>query len=176
MKISLKPLFFALLTGALIGSSCTLDPECEWQDLYPEFENYGLVEGLNTTSIVLMGPEFDPGLSLGTSFILRTDSAYDALTKFSRDEGCNFCNYPDIDFSQYTLVGFTTEINCQALNYVKIYAADGQLHYALKTVDQTQCNQLLCDNFSFNWVLLPKAADTTDLNFETGVARFFCDC
>lgn len=156
--------------------SCDLEPECAWVDTYPEFENYDLIDGLKTTSIVLMGPEFDFNLKLGEPFIIRTDSAYDALAKFSQDEGCNYCSYPSINFNNYILVGFTTEISCQAVNYVKMTSTPDGLRYSLKTVDQTQCNQLLCNNFSFNWVLLPRALDTTEITFETGMARYICDC
>ncbi|MBA4738125.1 MAG: hypothetical protein H2059_03070, partial [Cryomorphaceae bacterium] len=87
-----------------------------------------------------------------------------------------YCVYPEIDFDQYTLIGFSTEISCLATNYLKLTSTPEGWRYALKTVDETQCNQLLCDNFSFNWILLPKAADTTDISFETGLARYFCDC
>lgn len=168
-------LLFALISGALLGS-CTLDPECEWTDLYADFESYEFTTDLEQTNIVLLTPEFDPNIELFEPYIIRSDSAYDALTQFSRDEECPYCVYPEIDFDEYTLIGFSTEISCLATNYLKLTSTPEGWRYALKTVDETQCNQLLCDNFSFNWILLPKAADTTDITFETGLARYFCDC
>ena len=166
-----------LMTAALtLLNACTLDPQCEWTDLYPEFENYTIIDGLDQADIIMMGPEFDPSLTWGTEYIIKTDSAYDALTQFSRDENCNYCNYPEIDFDQFFLVGFTMEINCQALNYLKVSETANGLRYALKTVDQTLCNSLLCDNYSFNWVLVPISYDSLNVEFETGVARYFCDC
>lgn len=168
-------MFFAAVS-AFVFHACTLDPECEWTDLYPEYENYSYTTDIETTNIVLLTPEFDPTIQLFEPQIIRNDSAYDALTKFSRDEECPYCEYPDIDFDAYTLIGYSTEISCLATNYLKLTATPDGWRYALKTVDQTQCNELLCDNFSYNWILLPKAADTMDITFETGMARFFCDC
>lgn len=166
----------ALLAAPLMLQNCSLEPNCEFRDLYTEFENYTLVDGLKTTDIVLMGPEFDANIQYYEPYIISSDSAYDALTDFSQDQGCNYCNYPSVDFDKYVLVGFTTEISCQAVNYVKISETADGLQYSLKTVDQTQCNELLCNNFSFNWVLVPVDAVTGEITFETGVARNFCDC
>ena len=164
------------LIGGLLLTSCTLDPECEWTDLYPEYEAYEFTNDIEATNIVLLTPEYDPNIELFEPYIIRSDSAYDELTQFSRDEECPYCEYPEIDFNEYTLIGFSTEISCLATNYLKLTSTPDGWRYALKTVDGTQCNQLLCDNFSFNWILLPKAADTTDIYFETGLARYFCDC
>lgn len=165
-----------LLSIGLLLTQCTLDPECTWEDLYPEFESYVHFDDVEGTDLTLIGPEFDPSINLYTGYVIRTDSAYDALTAFSIDENCPFCIYPEIDFSQYTLVGFPLEISCLATNYVKLSATSDGWQYSLKTADQTQCNQLLCDNFGFNWILMPKSADTTNIAFEAGVARYFCDC
>ena len=38
-------LLFALVSVTLLGS-CTLDPECEWTDLYAEFETYDFTTDL----------------------------------------------------------------------------------------------------------------------------------
>lgn len=166
--------FYFITLGLLI--SCSLDPECTWEDLYVEFESYDFETNLDQTNIVLLGPGTDPSIDLYEGYILRSDSAYDALTAFSKDEGCTNCLYPEIDFDAYTLVGYATENSCLAVNYLKLTATPDGWRYALKTVDQTQCNVLYCDNFSFNWILLPKAADTAEITFETGLARYFCDC
>ncbi|MEY2963692.1 MAG: hypothetical protein RL754_953 [Bacteroidota bacterium] len=168
--------FLTLALAALITASCTLDPECTWEDMYPEFETYSVLDSLEQRDIILMGPEFDPSLGIAKEYIIRTDSAYKELLQFSKDEGCNYCNYPEIDFAKYVLVGFSTEINCQAINFIKVSQTPDGLRYSLKLVDQTQCNDLLCDNFSFNWVLIPTTYNTDTITFETGIARYFCDC
>jgi hypothetical protein len=157
-------------------TQCSLDPACEWKDLYPEFEDYGHYSGVEGVNLVLMGPEFDFGIHMYEGYVIRTDSAYQDLIHFSQDAGCLDCNYPVINFNNYTLVGYPAEISCLAANYLKFTATQDGWRYALKTADQTQCNSLLCNNFSFNWILLPKAADTTTIYFETGVAKYFCDC
>lgn len=166
--------FLTLTFGLLL--SCSLDPDCTWEDLYVEFEGYDFESNLGQTNIILLGPSADPTIDLYEGYIIRSDSAYDDLTEFSKDQGCTNCNYPDIDFDQYTLVGYATESSCLAVNYVKLTSTDDGWRYALKTVDQTQCNVLNCDNFSYNWILLPKAADTAEFTFEFGLARYFCDC
>ena len=78
-------LLFAIISGALLNS-CTLDPECEWTDLYADFESYEFTTDLEQTNIVLLTPEFDPNIELFEPYIIRSDSAYDALTQFSRDD------------------------------------------------------------------------------------------
>ena len=63
-------LLFAIISGALLNS-CTLDPECEWTDLYADFESYEFTTDLEQTNIVLLTPEFDQILSClsRTSFV-----------------------------------------------------------------------------------------------------------
>lgn len=51
--------FFACLGLGLMFTQCTLDPECNWEDLYPEYENYDHFNDVKATNLVLMGPEFD---------------------------------------------------------------------------------------------------------------------
>jgi len=170
-----KHLFTALIFGALL-TSCTLDPECVWDDSYPEFETYDLLPDLEQVDLVLHGRNQDDDINLYTGYIVRNDSAYEVLTEFSRQDSCDYCNYPQINFSEYTLVGYTTEIGCYSVNYLKVSATSEGLRYAIKTLDESRCNSVFCDNFSFNWVLVPKSADTAEITFEDGIARYDCDC
>jgi len=171
----LKTIKYALLLGTLL-TSCTLDPKCEWVDEFMAFENYALVEDLQQVDLVLYGRNEDSDINLYSEYVVRSDSAYDALTSVSRGDSCDYCNYPQIDFSQYTLVGFTTEIGCFAQNYLKVSTTTEGLRYALKTVDESQCSSIYCGNFSFNWVLVPKSLDTGNITFEYSIARYKCDC
>ena len=106
--------FFACLALGLMLTQCTLDPECNWEDLYTEYENYDHFNDVKATNLVLMGPEFDPSIDVFTGYVIRTDSAYEDLIAFSQDEDCPDCNYPSIDFSEWTLVGYPMEISCLA--------------------------------------------------------------
>jgi hypothetical protein len=166
----------AIVGMGLLLPQCTLDPECSWEDLYPEYETYTHYNDVEGTNLVLMGPEFDPSINVFTGYVIRTDSAYQDLIAFSQDEGCPDCNYPTINFAEWTLVGYPMEVSCLATNYLKMSSTPDGWRFAVKTVDETKCNSLLCNNFSFNWILLPKSADTTTINFEAGIARYFCDC
>lgn len=171
----LKNGFLLSLVGAFL-TACQLDPECTWVDSYAEFEDYNLIEGLEPTSLLLLGPDFDKDIEPYTGYVVRTDSAYEELLRFSKEDSCTECVYPDIDFSEFTLVGFPMEISCLANNYIKITSTPMGNLYAIKTLDFTECNSIWCGNFSFNWVLLPKSADTATITFENGLARNDCDC
>ncbi len=118
-------------------TQCTLDPECNWEDLYPEYENYDHFNDVKATNLVLMGPEFDPSIDVFTGYVIRTDSAYEDLIAFSQDEDCPDCNYPSIDFSEWTLVGYPMEISCLATNYLKMSRLRRRIAERLKEAQNT---------------------------------------
>lgn len=102
--------------------------------------------------------------------VIREDSTYEKLgnaNRLNKWAGCDTAKLPVIDFSKYTLLGFTTvSSSCDELTRsVTLDTLNKKFLYSLtiKTLNKF-CDQL--GKQSLNWVLVPRLPDNYSVQFK----------
>ncbi len=100
-------------------------------------------------------------------FIINSNQEYQTLIGYKvRIQECEDFKLPQIDFSQYTLLGKYTQGGGCSVDFVsKVYKDDSKkkISYSIKIDEEGYCEKLV---ESMNWVLIPKVPFDYSVEFE----------
>jgi hypothetical protein len=153
MKLS-KTIFLSILfLFVLLLCSCK---KCKEFDDFPEFDDLNGISGAVEINTSILFED------IADSYIIRNDSVYQLLIYKTKEDSCVYCNFPSIDFEQYDLIGkATNSIN----NLKKVVKTNDQTYtYILKK--ETDSHTTARNDFSMNWMLIPKIAKTDTVIFK----------
>lgn len=175
MKYTL--LLLALLTIGIY--SCDPFYECNEVDTLEVFDDLR-----NLDSIVYMSGDitateaaFDT-LYDGMKIFINNNTDYQAMKQKAINNGCSKCVFPNINFTNSTLIGQYFEIGCSDIPQQRFIAeTDSTFSFYSKFININQCASSSCPNSTFNWVLVPKKLNSVDqIEFFHGYFYYECDC
>ncbi|NJN77192.1 MAG: hypothetical protein HC803_01750 [Saprospiraceae bacterium] len=108
---------------------------------------------------------------------INTDSAYQAMKQRAINNGCSTCVFPNIDFTNRTLIGRYFDIGCNDIAQQRfVETSDSTYAFYNKFININQCAFSTCLNSTFNWVLVPKVDAVEQIEFFYGQFYYECDC
>lgn len=163
-------LFYTSLTG------CLTDPDCTLSDDLPDFDSLETVTGsvieLILTDIYqeeIFGEDYTEA-----EYVINDDSLYNVWKQNAQNACGSTCSFPDIDFTTRTLIGKYYQLACTQLPAVRVTKEGNTYTHVVKRVDNTQCLQAACFNYTFAFVSVPKIDSTATVMFRTGSSRYIC--
>jgi hypothetical protein len=130
-------------------------------------DNYGDEVQFINLDMELCIDTFNISNSGKTEFVINSNEDFFVLIKHkSSRESCTNFTLPEVNFSQYTLLGKYTEgSGCSIEFQKKVYRNDTNktITYVIKVVTDGSCDML---GTSMNWVLIPKIPLNYTINFK----------
>ena len=159
--------------------SCDPFYQCEEVDTLAVFDDLRNMDSIVYMSDRITATEdaFDT-LYHEMKIFINSDSAYQAMKQRAINNGCSDCVFPNIDFTNKTLIGRYFEIGCADIAQQRFIAeTDSTFSFYNKFINQNQCAFSTCPNSTFNWVLIPKKLHSVDqIEFFYGYFYYECDC
>lgn len=175
MKYTL--LLLTLLT--IVIYSCDPFPKCTEVDTLEVFDDLRNLDSIRYMSGEILATEaaFDT-LYNEMKIFINNDSAYQVMKQRAINNGCSDCVFPNIDFTNRTLIGRYFEIGCNDLPQQRfVETSDSTYAFYNKFINQNQCSFSTCPNSTFNWFLVPKKLNSVDqIEFFYGQFYYECDC
>lgn len=176
----MKYIICVLVLVSIFVYSCDPSFDCEEVDTLTVFDDLRNVDSIVYMSERLITPSdiFDTTYQEMVVFI-NNDSTYAALKQRGVDANCSSCTFPNIDFTNRTLIGHYFQIGCLDLTQQRfVTTSDSDSTYAFysKFINTSKCNFANCYNETFNWMLVPKVDDVSQIEFYNGNLFYDCDC
>ncbi len=131
--------------------------KCKEYDDYPQFTEMNSIEGIQQIDTDIHTD------SMSDSYIIRTDSTYQILINKTLEHTlCEYCDFAEIDFEQYDLIGKATA-SFNSLKKVVEYN-ENTYKYILKIQDDPGTTFEI--QFSMNWIIIPKIELSDTVIFE----------
>jgi hypothetical protein len=170
-----KTLVVLMIFSLTFFYRCEIGFDCTLVDEMPDYEN---LEAFSDAQVAFLIFELDSvfnrdSLQDGQSFVVTDSLTYQSWEAAANN--CFNCNFPDIDFDVYTLIGAYYRLGCNDFPSVRIVKEGNNYRHVVKASDLTQCNLNVCDNFTFAWVVIPKDVNAT-YTFEKGNSYYECEC
>ncbi len=132
---------------AIVFYSCNKDEEeCE-----SVIENSGIIE--SSVDFQCDTPFYDG------NFVIDSQSELDSVTNLNTG-----CNQPEINFSQYTVIGMYAYTEGKGSYYRNVEIDTANLTYDY-TITVKTCGECNCLSQNMNWVLVPKLPEGYTVDF-----------
>ena len=158
--------------------SCDPFPDCTEVDTLDNFDDLRNLDSIQYFGHrILVIPEAFDSIKPEMKFFINNDSTYQAIKDKAISEGCVDCVFPNIDFTNRTLIGQYFEISCDEIpgqHYVA--TSDSTYTFYMKLINNQQCGYTACPNLTFHWLLVPKLESIDQIEFVNGRFYYECDC
>jgi len=174
----MKYISYLLILASVFIYSCDPGFDCEEIDTIPIFDDLRNVDSIVYMSERLITPSdiFDTTYQEMVIFI-NSDSAYDALKQQGINASCSDCEFPNIDFTNRTLIGYYFNIGCLDVAQQRfVTTSDSTYAFYSRFSNINECNFATCKNETFNWMLVPKVDSVSQVEFFNGNFYYDCDC
>lgn len=169
---------YLLVLVTLAIYSCDPSFDCKEVDTLTNFDNLQNADSITYMSERIMANEkaFDTLYNEMVIFV-NNDAEYDVIKQKAINNSCSECVFPSIDFSRRTLIGYYFEIGCvQAPRQRFVATSDSTYAFYSKFINDQKCAFFVCPNQTFNWLLVPKVDEKSDVEFYNGEFYYDCDC
>lgn len=166
------PLLALLALSVTLGGCLGFD--CERVDTLPEFDDLQGTSEASIKTIVFYPNTLDVDSLYPGKVVVIEDSLTYAALKAANDSICDICIFPDVDFATQSLFGVLQLLDCNAGALIKVVETPLGYHHYTKSVDETKCSYLSCDNYSFGWATVPKLDSTALITSSFGEEYFEC--
>lgn len=152
-------MFFLCILCTLITAGC-IQPSLQK-------ENYGVEIHFTDLDLELCINSYSIRDSGKTEFVINSNEEYLAL--MDNKSSADFCNnytLPEVNFTQYTLLGKYTEgVGCSIEFVRKVYVNDTNktITYIIDVVEDGNCKKM---GMSMNWILIPRVAPNFTIQFK----------
>lgn len=178
-KIKIMKYVIVLLVTVTIGMySCDPFYDCEEVDSLSVFDDLRNIDSIQYyASKVLLDERAFDSLYSGMKLFINNEADYDALKQKADDNDCTECVFPNIDFTNRTLIGQYFVMGCdQYAEQRFVVTSDSTYAFYSKFINPQRCAISNCANFTFNWMLVPKVESIDKVEYFNGDFYFDCDC
>lgn len=174
----MKYITYLLILVSAFVYSCDPSFDCEEVDTLTIFDDLRNVDSIVYMSDRLITPSdiFDTTYQEMVIFI-NSDSDYDGLKQQGFNASCTDCAFPNIDFTNRTLIGQYFKTGCLDIAQQRfVTTSDSTYAFYSKFINTNECAFATCNNETFNWILVPKVDSVHQVEFFNGNFYYDCDC
>lgn len=174
----MKYITYLLILVSVFVYSCDPTFDCEEVDTLSVFDDLRNIDSIVYMSDRLLTTSdiFDTTYQEMIIFI-NNDSTYDALKQRGINASCSDCAFPNIDFTNRTLIGYYFKIGCLDFPQQRfVTTSDSTYGFYSKFINTNECAFATCENETFNWMLVPKVDSLSQIEFYNGNLYYDCDC
>ena len=167
-----------LLAVATLIYSCDPFFDCEKIDDLAVFDDLRNVDSIEyvSSSVVLKAEAFDTVYN-GMPVFINSNAEYQALKMRAAANDCEGCLFPNIDFSNRSLIGQYYAIRCDDLALQRfVRTSDTTFAFYSKAINTGECDVTVCANSTYNLMLVPKIDSLAQVEFFHGESFYECDC
>lgn len=174
----MKYIVYLLILMSVTIYNCNTNFDCEEVDTLTVFDDLRNVDSIvYMSSRILFPSEILDTTYQGMTFFINSNADYDVLKQKAINAGCGNCEFPNIDFTNRTLIGYYYQIGCLDFPQQRFVAtSDSTFAFYSKFINTNECAFAACDNETFNWMLVPKVDDISQVEFYSGYLYYNCDC
>jgi hypothetical protein len=174
----MKYLAYLLILVSVTVYNCDTSFDCDEVDTLTVFDDLRNVDSIvYMSSRILFPSDILDTTYQGMTFFINSNADYDALKQKAINAACGNCEFPNIDFTNRTLIGHFYKIGCLDIAQQRfVTTSDSTFAFYSKFINTNQCSFATCNNETFNWMLVPKVDDISQVEFYNGNLYYNCDC
>jgi hypothetical protein len=174
----MKYLAYLLILVSVTVYNCDTSFDCDEVDTLTVFDDLRNVDSIvYMSSRILFPSDILDTTYQGMTFFINSNADYDVLKQKAINAACGNCEFPNIDFTNRTLIGHFYKIGCLDIAQQRfVTTSDSTFAFYSKFINTNQCSFATCNNETFNWMLVPKVDDINQVEFYNGNLYYNCDC